>query len=191
MKALLEVNEPAKDESIILAVRQWVDTLVVGMNLCPFAKRELVKGRVRFVVTHATTEEQLLTVLKAELEVLNLDTEIETTLLIHPDVLQDFYDFNDFLNFTDRLLVEMDLEGVYQIASFHPDYQFGGTEPEDAENYTNRSPYPVLHLIREESLERAIASYPDVDQIPERNIALMNELGSEKLQQLLKSFINS
>lgn len=191
MKALLEVNEPARDETIILAVRQWVDTLVVGMNLCPFAKRELVKGRVRFVVTHATTEEQLLTVLKAELEVLNLDTEIETTLLIHPDVLQDFYDFNDFLNFTDRLLVEMDLEGVYQIASFHPDYQFGGTEPEDAENYTNRSPYPVLHLIREESLERAIASYPDVDQIPERNIALMNELGSEKLQQLLKSFINS
>ena len=191
MKALLEVNEPARDETIILAVRQWVDTLVVGMNLCPFAKRELVKGRVRFVVTHATTEEQLLTVLKAELEVLNLDTEIETTLLIHPDVLQDFYDFNDFLNFTDRLLVEMDLEGVYQIASFHPDYQFGGTDPEDAENYTNRSPYPVLHLIREESLERAIASYPDVDQIPERNIALMNELGSEKLQQLLKSFINS
>lgn len=191
MKALLEVNEPARDETIILAVRQWVDTLVVGMNLCPFAKRELVKGRVRFVVTHATTEEQLLTVLKAELEVLNLDTEIETTLLIHPDVLQDFYDFNDFLNFTDRLLVEMDLEGVYQIASFHPDYQFGGTEPEDAENYTNRSPYPVLHLIREESLERAIASYPDVDQIPEHNIALMNELGSEKLQQLLKSFINS
>lgn len=191
MKALLEVNEPARDETIILAVRQWVDTLVVGMNLCPFAKRELVKGRVRFVVTHATTEEQLLTVLKAELEVLNLDTEIETTLLIHPDVLQDFYDFNDFLNFTDRLLVEMDLEGVYQIASFHPDYQFGGTEPEDAENYTNRSPYPVLHLIREESLERAIASYPDVNEIPERNIALMNELGSEKLQQLLKSFINS
>ena len=179
MKALLEVNEPARDETIILAVRQWVDTLVVGMNLCPFAKRELVKGRVRFVVTHATTEEQLLTVLKAELEVLNLDTEIETTLLIHPDVLQDFYDFNDFLNFTDRLLVEMDLEGVYQIASFHPDYQFGGTEPEDAENYTNRSPYPVLHLIREESLERAIASYLDVDQIPERNIALMNELGTK------------
>ena len=96
-----------------------------------------------------------------------------------------------FLNFTDHLLVEMDLEGVYQIASFHPDYQFGGTELEDAENYTNRSPYPVLHLIREESLERAIASYPDVNEIPERNIALMNELGSEKLQQLLKSFINS
>jgi len=191
MKALLEVNEPAKDESIILAVRQWVDTLVVGMNLCPFAKRELVKDRVRFISTEVTTEEELLVLLQAELELLNSEPSIETTLLIHPEVLQDFYDFNDFLNFTDHLLVEMDLEGVYQIASFHPDYQFGGTEPEDAENYTNRSPYPVLHLIREESLERAIASYPDVNEIPERNIALMNELGSEKLQQLLKSFINS
>ena len=191
MKALLEVNELAKDESIILAVRQWVDTLVVGMNLCPFAKRELVKDRVRFISTEVTTEEELLVLLQAELELLNSDPSIETTLLIHPEVLQDFYDFNDFLNFTDHLLVEMDLEGVYQIASFHPDYQFGGTEPEDAENYTNRSPYPVLHLIREESLERAIASYPDVNEIPERNIALMNELGSEKLQQLLKSFINS
>ncbi len=191
MKALLEINEPASNEQIVLAVRQWVETLVVGMNLCPFAKRELVKGRVRFVVTHATTEEQLLTVLKAELEVLNLDTEIETTLLIHPDVLQDFYDFNDFLNFTDRLLVEMDLEGVYQIASFHPDYQFGGTDPEDAENYTNRSPYPVLHLIREESLEKAIANYPDVDAIPDRNIALMNELGKDKLQALFQSFLSS
>ncbi|WP_051168201.1 DUF1415 domain-containing protein [Marinospirillum minutulum] len=187
MKALLKVNEPAKDESIILAVRQWVDTLVVGMNLCPFAKRELVKDRVRFISTEVTTEEELLVLLQAELELLNSDPSIETTLLIHPEVLQDFYDFNDFLNFTDHLLVEMGLEGVYQIASFHPDYQFGGTEPEDAENYTNRSPYPVLHLIREESLERAIASYPDVNKIPERNIALMNELGSEKLQALLKS----
>lgn len=96
-------------------------------------------------------------------------------------------DFNDFLNDADRLLVEMALEGVYQVASFHPNYQFGGTEPEDAENYTNRSPYPVLHLIREESLEKAIASYPNVDAIPERNIALMNELGIEKLHALLKN----
>ena len=189
MKALLEVNEPASDEQIVLAVRQWVETLVVGMNLCPFAKRELVKDRVRFIVTYATTEEQLLTVLKTELEELNEDSEIETTLLIHPDALQDFYDFNNFLNFTDQLLVEMDLEGVYQIASFHPDYQFGGTEPDDAENYTNRSPYPVLHLIREKSLEKAIASHPDVDGIPERNIALMNELGTEKLKVMLEGFI--
>lgn len=177
-----------QDQKAIQSVRQWVETLVVGMNLCPFAKRELVNNRVRFVTTPATTEEDLLMALQDELELLNSDPSIETTLLIHPQVLQDFYDFNDFLNFADGLLQEMDLEGVYQIASFHPDYQFGGTEPDDAENYTNRSPYPVLHLIREESLEKAIASHPDVDGIPERNIALMNEMGTEKLKAMLEGF---
>ena len=175
------------DEEIILAVRQWVETFVVGMNLCPFAKRELVKNRVRFVTTAATTAEQLLQVLQTELELLNADPSVETTLLIHPAVLQDFYDFNDFLGFADSLLLDMELEGIYQVASFHPDYQFGGTRPGDAENYTNRAPYPVLHLLREESLERVIADYPDVDDIPERNIELMNSLGQDKLQALLKS----
>lgn len=174
------------DEEIIQAVRQWVETFVVGMNLCPFAKRELVKKRVRFVTTAATTAEQLLQVLQAELELLNEDPSVETTLLIHPAVLQDFYDFNDFLGCADSLLVDMELEGIYQLASFHPDYQFGGTRPGDAENYTNRAPYPVLHLLREESLERVIADYPDVDDIPERNIALMNRLGQDKLEALLK-----
>lgn len=174
------------DEEIIHAVRQWVETFVVGMNLCPFAKRELVKNRVRFVTTAATTAEQLLQVLQTELELLNEDPSVETTLLIHPAVLQDFYDFNDFLGCADSLLVDMELEGIYQVASFHPDYQFGGTRPGDAENYTNRAPYPVLHLLREESLERVIADYPDVDDIPERNIALMNRLGQDKLEALLK-----
>ena len=175
------------DEEIIQAVRQWVETFVVGMNLCPFAKRELVKNRVRFVTTAATTAEQLLQVLQTELELLNADPSVETTLLIHPAVLQDFYDFNDFLDCAASLLVDMELEGIYQVASFHPDYQFGGTRPGDAENYTNRAPYPVLHLLREESLERVIADYPDVDDIPERNIALMNRLGQDKLEALLKS----
>lgn len=174
------------DEEIIHAVRQWVETFVVGMNLCPFAKRELVKKRVRFVTTAATTAEQLLQVLQTEFELLNADPSVETTLLIHPAVLQDFYDFNDFLGCADSLLVDMELEGIYQLASFHPDYQFGGTRPGDAENYTNRAPYPVLHLLREESLERVIADYPDVDDIPERNIALMNRLGQDKLEALLK-----
>ncbi len=179
------------DEEIIHAVRQWVETFVVGMNLCPFAKRELVKNRVRFVTTAATTAEQLLQVLQTELELLNADPSVETTLLIHPAVLQDFYDFNDFLGFADSLLVDMELEGIYQVASFHPDYQFGGTRSGDAENYTNRAPYPVLHLLREESLERVIADYPDVDDIPERNIELMNSLGQDKLQALLKSCLKS
>lgn len=191
MKEISASDDLVSDEKKILAVRAWVDTFVVGMNLCPFAKRELVKNRVRFVTTTATTQEQLLQTLQAELELLNVEPAIETTLLIHADVLQDFYDFNDFLDTADRLLVDMELEGVYQIASFHPDYQFGGTAPSDAENYTNRSPYPVLHLIREASLERVIADYPDVDDIPERNIALMNSMGADKLQALLRACLDS
>ena len=187
MTNLEKLARMENDEEIILAVRQWVETFVVGMNLCPFAKRELVKNRVRFVTTAATTAEQLLQVLQTELELLNADPSVETTLLIHPAVLQDFYDFNDFLGCADILLLDMELEGIYQVASFHPDYQFGGTRPGDAENYTNRAPYPVLHLLREESLERVIADYPDVDDIPERNIELMNSLGQDKLQALLKS----
>jgi hypothetical protein len=174
-------------EQTVRSVRHWVETLVVEMNLCPFAKRELVKNRVRFSTTTSTTEEQLLMALQAELELLNSDPSVETTLLIHAGVLQDFYDYNRFLGYADSLLVGMGLEGIYQIASFHPDYLFGGTQADDAENYTNRSPYPMLHLIREASLERVIADYPDVDQIPLRNIALMNELGQDKLQALLKS----
>ncbi len=186
MKDVSQLGDSMSDEAIVLAVRRWVETFVVGMNLCPFAKRELVKNRVRFVTTAATTQEQLLMVLQAELELLNTDPSVETTLLIHAKVLQDFYDFNDFLSIADSLLVDMELEGIYQVASFHPDYQFGGTQPSDAENYTNRAPYPVLHLLREESLERVIADYPDVDDIPERNIKLMNDLGPDKLQTLLK-----
>lgn len=174
-------------DNIIRPVRRWVETLVVGLNLCPFAKRELVKNRVRFSVTAATTEEQLLVDLQTELELLNSEEEVETTLLIHPDVLQDFYEYNQFLNYADGLLVQMGLEGVYQIASFHPDYQFVGTGSEDVENYTNRSPYPMLHLIREESLERAIASYPDTDQIPERNIELLKRLGHDKIRALFQA----
>jgi len=191
MKEVSTTGDFVDDEKVVLAVRQWVDTFVVGMNLCPFAKRELVNNRVRFITTAATTQEQLLTVLHDELELLNTDSSIETTLLIHPDVLQDFYDFNDFLNYADSLLVDMELEGTYQVASFHPDYQFGGTEPDDVENYTNRSPYPVLHLIREASLERVIASYPNIDDIPERNIELMKSMGQDKLQALLKTCFNA
>lgn len=176
-----------ENEKIISPVRHWVENLVVGLNLCPFAKRELVKNRVRFSVTDAVTEEQLLLVLQAELELLNSDEAVETTLLIHPKVLQDFYIYNQFLSLADSLLAQMGLVGVYQIASFHPDYQFGGTERDDVENYTNRSPYPMLHLIREESLELAIANYPDSDQIPEANIALLKSLGRDKMQALLQA----
>ena len=175
-------------DKIIRAVRHWVETLVVGLNLCPFAKRELVNDRVRFVVSDAETEADLLIALQTELNILEQDDEVETTLLIHPRVLQDFYDYNEFLDAADGLLIEMGRDGIIQVASFHPDYQFAETAPEDVENYTNRSPYPLLHLIREESLEQAIAAYPNADAIPERNINLLRELGKDKVQALFGSY---
>ena len=169
----------------IISVRQWVETVVIGLDLCPFAKRELVNDRVRFALTRANTEDALLEALRAELELLEKNPLVETTLLVLPEVLQDFFDYNQFLNYAEALLVQMKLEGIYQIAGFHPDYHFAGTDPEDVENYTNRSPYPLLHLIREDSLERAIARHPDVSGIPVRNIALMKSMGLKRLRELL------
>ncbi|MGI9206317.1 MAG: DUF1415 domain-containing protein [Woeseiaceae bacterium] len=172
-------------EQVENAVRTWVSSVVVGLNLCPFAKRELDADRVRFSTTDQRSEEGLLEALQFELAFLTGNTGVETTLLIHPFVLQDFFDYNQFLDLADRLLIEMNLDGVYQIASFHPSYQFGGTHAQDAENFTNRSPYPMLHLLREESLERAIAGYRDIDQVPQRNIERMNNMGSDQLRTLL------
>lgn len=176
-----------KEEDVIKVVRRWIETFVIEFNLCPFVKSELVNNRVRFAVTEAESEEQLLATLQTELELLNNDVSVETTLLIHPQVLQDFYEYNEFLSVADSLLVEMKLEGVYQIASFHPDYQFGGTDSDDVENYTNRSPYPMLHFLREDSLEITIAKYPDVDQIPTRNVELMMSMGLDKLKAMMQN----
>lgn len=175
-----------ESDPIAESVKKWVEDMVVGLNLCPFAKRELLAGRVRFFVSGAETEEQLLMDLHSELNLLNEGPDVGTTLLIHPGVLQHFDDYNQFLDYAEGLLIELKLEGVYQIASFHPDYQFAETGPDDVENYTNRSPYPILHLIREQSLERAVANYPNPEQIPERNIALLQELGIEKIKALLQ-----
>ncbi|MDC1286690.1 DUF1415 domain-containing protein [Gammaproteobacteria bacterium] len=176
-----------KDDSdaIILSVRNWVESFVVGLNICPFAGRELRQERIRFVVSTATTEAELLASLQAELEWLDTHPAIETTLLIHPRVLQDFNDYNQFLETADDLLCALGMEGIYQLASFHPHYQFAATAAADVENYTNRSPYPLLHLLREQSIERNIASYPDTEQIPLRNIELMKRLGITRLKQLL------
>ena len=173
-------------EAITASVRYWVETCVVGLNLCPFAGRELQRGRVRFVVTPATTEAGLLANLQDELELLDTNPAIETTLLIHPQVLQEFADYNQFLDAADDLLRVAGVEGIYQLASFHPHYQFAETAAADVENYTNRSPYPMLHLLREQSLERSIANYPDTARIPLRNMALMKRLGFARLEQLLR-----
>jgi len=184
------MDDLLKDDEIIAAVQRWVKSFVVDMNLCPFAKRELTRNRIRFALTAAKTEEALLMALQAELELLDNDSAIETTLLIHINVLQDFDDYNQFLDYTDKLLRQTRFEGVFQIASFHPHYRFEGTGPDDAENYTNRSPHPMLHIIREESLARAIAETANVDQIPARNIELMNDLGQARLRTLLQTCIN-
>jgi len=175
------------EQQVIRCVQQWVETVVVDLNLCPFAKRELVKDRVRFAVCDAATEEALLSALQNELELLDNDSAIETTLLIHPQVLLEFFSYNQFLDYADQLLLAMKLDGIYQIASFHPDYQFQGTTADDAQNYSNRSPFPMLHLLREASLEKVIADYADVEGIPARNIALMDDMGRERLHSLLQA----
>lgn len=160
-------------------VRAWVDRAVIGLNLCPFAKAVQVKGLVRYVVTGATDTDALRDVLVAELERLR-DTDsaaLETTVLVHPRVLQDFLDYNDFLDEADAVVEAMGLEGVIQVASFHPRYQFAGTAPDDMGNATNRAPHPTLHLLREASIDRAVAAFPEADAIYETNIATMESLG--------------
>lgn len=177
------------NDNIIRSTRNWVESIVVDLNLCPFARKALLDNRVRFTVAGAVTEEQLLDELQVELNLLDHDPSIETTLLIHPGVLREFDRYNQFLESADRLLVILQLEGVYQIASFHPDYRFAGTGPDDLGNYTNRSPYPLLHLLREESVERALAGFTGADQVPLRNIALMESLGQEKLTALVQACV--
>ncbi len=174
------------DEQIIDDVRQWLDEVVIGQQLCPFAAAPRDENRVRIVVSHATGEEALLKDLQAELERLSDSpaAELETTLLAIADLLEDFEDYNDFLDLVDMWLEQFGWEGEMQVASFHPHYQFADTEPDDAGNLTNRSPWPLLHIIREESLEQALEHFPDAEAIPERNIKRMRALSAEERQRL-------
>lgn len=159
--------------------RAWLEKAVIGLNLCPFAKSVHVNNRLRYVVSSATTPEELLKELAKELLLLRRSDpdEIETTLVIHPQVLQDFLDFNDFIGAADALVEDLELDGELQIASFHPQYQFDGTAPDDISNYSNRSPYPTLHILRESSIERAVDTMADTDAIYEANMATLEKLG--------------
>lgn len=171
----------------IEATQRWLQRAVIGLNLCPFAKAVVAKNQVRYVLSEAITPEALLEELGEELARLR-DTpaeEIDTTLIVHPQVLTDFLDYNDFLELADGLVETMDLEGVLQVASFHPDYQFAGSEPDDIANFTNRSPYPTLHLLREDSVARAVTAFPDPEVIVERNIETLRELGPEGWRRLV------
>ncbi|MBB1061525.1 DUF1415 family protein [Marilutibacter spongiae] len=171
----------------IAATRHWLEKAVIGLNLCPFAKAVHAKRQVRYVLSEATTPTALLEQLDAELRLLQASdpAAMDTTLLVHPHVLGDFYDFNDFLGLAEARVAELGLEGELQVASFHPDYRFAGTAQDEMGNYTNRSPHPTLHLLREASIDRAVAAYPDPDVIVARNIATLEALGPEGWRTLM------
>lgn len=166
--------------------RQWLEKAVIGLNLCPFAKAPHVKNLVRISVSQARHLDGFLEDLDRELQLLG-DTpadELETTLLVHPTLFPDFDTFNQMLDIADAAVVDNGLEGIVQIAPFHPDFQFEGTDSDDIGNYTNRSPYPTLHLIREDSVAKAAQAFPDASAIFERNIALLEKMGHEGWDKL-------
>ena len=173
------MSPAATQDAAIAATTTWLERAVIGLNLCPFAKAVHVKRQIRYVVSMATTPEALADELVRELEYLaEANAEVvDTTLLIHPHVLQDFLDFNDFLEVADGIVDELELDGILQVASFHPQFQFENTELDDITNFTNRSPYPMLHLLREDSVERAVAAFPEELEIASTNIATLEKLG--------------
>lgn len=178
-------------DQIIKQTEQWLTSFIIHYNICPFAKREHDRQRIFYCVEESDSIEQCLTTLIAECQRLDSQSGIETTLLIFPDQWSLFDDYLDFLTLAETLLIEQGYEGVYQLASFHPLYCFEGEEVDDSANYTNRSPYPMLHIIREASLERALQSYPNPELIPENNIKLTRKIGSEKIQSILSQILSS
>ncbi|MCE9562290.1 MAG: DUF1415 domain-containing protein [Planctomycetes bacterium] len=173
--------------AVIEQTRRWIADMVIGLNLCPFARRVFDGNLIRYTVTDATNAVSLRDALKAELESLAATPaeQVETSILIHPHALADFLDYNDFLADADGLLAELCLEGVIQIASFHPRYQFAGTKPNAVENYTNRSPYPMLHLLREDSISKVNDDPEKLADIPQRNMATLRRLGLAKVLKLI------
>jgi len=167
------------DDEVLEKTRHWLEAAVIGLNLCPFAKAVYVKNQVRLVVSKARHADDLLEELDRELDLLVATpaSEIDTTLLIHPTLFEDFLDFNDFLEVAEGVVDEHGLEGVIQLASFHPQFQFDGTELDEISNYTNRAPFAILHLLREGSVERALEAFPQADAIFEANIATLEKLG--------------
>ncbi len=177
-------------ERAIAETRGWVRRAVIGLNLCPFARAVDVKDQIRYVHSDATDAETLLATLCVELQRL-ADTEpdqVDTTMVIHPRVLTDFEDFNDFLELADAAVEDMNLDGILQVASFHPQFQFADTAPDDITNATNRSPYPTLHLLREESVDRAVAAFPEAEAIFERNMETLEKLGNDGWAALQRSW---
>jgi uncharacterized protein len=178
-------------EAVVEVTRRWISSVVIGLNLCPFARRVFQADLIRFIVSEATNEEKLLEELGVELQNLAEASiaQTETTLLIHPNAFGNFLDFNDFLAIGDRLIAALGLRGIIQIASFHPEYQFEGTQPDDVENFTNRSPYPMLHLLREESISKVVGEADEHLEIPRRNIELLKSLGRAKMLEMMNGIL--
>lgn len=170
---------------IIEQTKNWITNVVVGCNFCPFAARELKKGSIYYEVLEAADTDHVLAAVVAAMQQLDKDAGIETTLLILPGSFEDFDEYLDLVEDAEEILEKEGYEGVYQLASFHPQYLFAGSEPSDAANYTNRSPYPMLHLLREGSVSKAVDNYPDIDEVPNRNVAFAREKGLIYMQQLL------
>lgn len=195
MNSFLEADT-LTEKQIIAYTSAWVEHVVIGLNLCPFAKPVHTKGQIDYFLSHARDQATLAADLRLAMQRLIASTpdSMDTCLLIHPWVLSDFYDYNNFLDIADGILDELELIGVLQIASFHPHYQFAGTTEDDVTNCTNRSPFPMLHLLREESLDKATAAVPDANVIVDRNLDTMISLGHEgwnRLQSQLKQSIKS
>jgi hypothetical protein len=180
------MTTPSSKETIVEQVNQWLNDVVIGLNLCPFAAKPQRNKQIKIFVSEAKQEEALLEDILTQLMELESKTaeELETTLVVVPNMLEDFYDYNLFIDWVEALIRQQGWEGTYQLATFHPEYCFGGAEPEDAENLTNRSPYPVFHLIREESMEKVLKHYPDPESIPETNIARVESLTQSELVKL-------
>ncbi len=173
------------DQSIIQQTRRWLTSVVIDLNFCPFARRELERDSIHYSVVHERNLESCLESLLLECQLLDQQQDIATSLLIYPDQWHHFEDFLDFLAIAESLLEQQNYQGIYQLASFHPNYQFAEEPDNDPANYTNRSPYPMLHLLREDRMETALLKYPNPEQIPENNIQLARTLGEEKLKTLL------
>lgn len=193
----IEVGGPARptpcdqvnDKVVVEHTRRWISAFVIGLGLCPFARQVFDAGRIRYAISHAHDKNTLTNDLHSELQLLlaSPSTLIETTLLIHPHVLGDFLDYNDFLDVVDQLLEKLRLSSTIQVASFHPQYRFAGTESDAVENYTNRSPYPMLHLLREVSVTEVVDASAEVLTIPQRNIETMRDLGQEQILNRLRT----
>jgi hypothetical protein len=177
--ALHPYADPMQADAVIARTRDWLERAVIGLNLCPFARAVHVRGQVRFAVTAATTADALLDELAQELTLLDQSdpAAIATTLLVHPQALEEFLDFNDFLDAAETAVESLGLDGVLQVASFHPRYQFADSGPDDIENYSNRAPYPILHLLREEDIDRAVQAFPDPESIFGENLKTLRGLG--------------